>query len=275
MSGPGDISAARGGVRDGIAAIQNLAQLLRSPRVGARALARAVPEVREGAAALRDAAQALDQAIAGAAGSEPATARAAHSVLGFAAERARALEAALEVGRRIDVRRRLGLDAEVNAAAAELGTVLMLVDLLGAEPERRHTPVDLLDVLDEQWSAPAASTVVVAVEIGRDATFTGDPRHAASVLELAVTAASAATRANLRLTSERRPCGSLVVRVEPAPAGATPAVLGGDRPEAHTPVPLRAAIPALAEALPAAARHVGFDLAIGPEPGAVAITFQP
>jgi hypothetical protein len=272
LTDPGqDIAVARGGVRDGIAAIQNLAHLLRSARVGPRSIARAVPEVRAGCAGLRRAMVALEEAIAAEVGVDRETVLGASTVLAFAAQRATEVEELLDVQGRLETKHRLHLDAAVGVAAAELGTVLTVIELLSETARRRASPVDLGDVFDESWKHASVPSVPVTLALGDHRGFAGDPRHAAGVLELAVALVIGRRVECPTLSARRTDDGRLSVSVAagaPGPAGrATP-----DGRGAHVRVPLRAMIPALAEVLPPAARHVGFDVVVEPGGRSVLVT---
>src|SRR5262245_55027736 len=125
MSDATDQAALRGAIREGVAAIQNLGQLLRSPRVGTRALALALPAVSEGTEALLQALAALQDALCEH-GAPSAEADAARSVLAFAAQRVGDLDQVLAGGAdapatgtraprsnpRVGARRRLEIEAE-------------------------------------------------------------------------------------------------------------------------------------------------------------------
>lgn len=288
MIGGGDIDVARGAIREGVAAIHNLGQLLRSPRVGPRPLARAIPEVREGCEALRGALDDLRTALGARLGAETDLAQLAGAALDLAARRVEGLALALEGNekRPVEARRRLAVEGEVRKVAGDLDTVLWLVDLLAAVASPRPVQVDLAEVLRNRWSpVPAASSVPVRVDVGADASFSGDPRVAPLLIELAVAVLARDVReSGARLRAERRDDGRLVVRVTrevaatPAPAVKAPRG-GGKAPPAPKPppglvlpVPLRASLPAVLDAASAAARLLGLELVANAAAGEVTIT---
>src|SRR5262249_28321909 len=147
---PGALAVARGAVRDGVASIENLAQLLGSRRVGPRQLPHALPEVQAGCITLVASLAALDAAMAEHLADDPEGVAAVPGMLARAADRARELGASLE-GREtgpIEPRDRLSLEATVCRIAGELGVVLRLTDLLCAAATAKTTAIDLGDVLE-------------------------------------------------------------------------------------------------------------------------------
>ncbi|HEY4116924.1 MAG TPA: hypothetical protein VGM56_03660, partial [Byssovorax sp.] len=108
-----ELSLLRGGVRDGVAAIENLANVLASRRVGPKVIARALPEVRGGCVALGGSFDRLRAELRVLLADDPAGVDAADEMLGRAA--ARVVELAAELERLeslpLDARQRLALDS--------------------------------------------------------------------------------------------------------------------------------------------------------------------
>ena len=211
-----DVAAARGAARDGVGALHNLANLLRSLRVGAKPLARAIVDVRDGCGTLRAAFVSLRAVVAG---RQPPSTRAAAEVLfDGAVEAIDALSGAL--GRAdanaIDARARLSVEVVVRRAGAELDGVLCLADLLVAAGSPSAVSLDLADVVRLRLCGPrtASATVVVTLEPG-DYTFVGDPVVAASLLEVALASVARPRAAGLRLRAERTEAGRLWVSARP------------------------------------------------------------
>lgn len=284
MNDASDLVALRGAVREGVAGIQNLGQLLRSPRVGTRALALAVPAVREGAEGLRVALSALEEALCEhlAPGAE---AEAARSVLVFAAQRTSELTRVLEHGAdgpagaraagaranpRVGARRRLEIEAEVMSLLAELATVQALIDLFASPgpPRTAAAQVDLGEILGEVGAGPRPGpSIEVSLDLGEDRTFVGDARQAAALIELAIAVVvDRARSAPLRLSAARATDGRLGVRLRryearPASAGV----------EVSVRAPLHASIPPLSAALAPAARRAGFEATVSEDQAEVTI----
>lgn len=285
MNDASDLAALRGAVREGVAGIQNLGQLLRSPRVGTRALALAVPAVREGAEGLRAALSALEEALCVHL-TPGAEADAARSVLELAAQRTSDLTRVLEHGAdgsaagpraagaranpRVGARRRLEIEAEVMSLLAELATVQALIDLFASAgpPRTAAAQVDLGEILVEAGAGPRPGpSIEVSLDLGGDRTFVGDARQAAALIELAIAVVvDRARSAPLRLSAARSADGRLGVRLrryEPRPASAGV--------EASVRAPLHASIPPLSAALGPAARRAGFEATVSEDQAEVTI----
>lgn len=267
------LAAARGAVRDGVAAVEGLAQLLGSRRVGPRGVARALPEVRDGCAALRASLGALDEVIAAEVAGDAEAAAAAGATLAHAALEVERIEA--ELGGRgadarpaaIDARRRLALEASVRRAAGELAGALELVDLLCASLDPRPTAIDLADVLRERSATgpPLAPAVQVSAACERAEGLEADARVVGGLIELALGAARVAGLESLRITSRRRADGRVEVRVDGGGTGRA----GADAIALE--LPARADGACALDVARAVARRAGIGLAIEPG-GAVTLT---
>jgi hypothetical protein len=189
------LDLARGGVREGLTAIHNLAQLLRSRRVAARALAVAVSEVREASGHVLLALSDLERAALEPLVAEPAFATAIAGL--FSDTRARASELAGVLARAaakpFDARRRLALEQALRPIAEVIETALVVVDLLEALREPRPTSLDLAELVRERWSAPRRPESVPArIEPRLAIPWVADARIVGALIEL--TAALIATR---------------------------------------------------------------------------------
>lgn len=267
------LAAARGAVRDGVAAVEGFAQLLGSRRVGPRGVARALPEVREGCATLGAALQTIEAAIA-AEVADDAAAAAAGAVLAHAGAEVARLEAELTgpAGARsksasIDARQRLALDASVRRAAGELKGALHLVDLLCASLELRPTPIDLADVIRQRSSSRSqgepAVRVAVVCEDGCAEGVEADARVVGGLIELAVGAVSAAGVASPHLAASKRLDGRVEVSVGGHRTRGGPAAQGFT-----SELPLRDAGPRALAVARAAARRAGIEITIEGPPSA-------
>jgi hypothetical protein len=137
------LAAARGKVRDGVSAIENLDQLLGSRRVGPRQLPHAILGVQEGCVQLLDALVELETQMATHLRGDAEGIASVASILAHASGLVRELVDTLK-GREkaaIDARERLRLESIVHRIAVELDTVMRLTDLLSASaPSRRTAP---------------------------------------------------------------------------------------------------------------------------------------
>jgi hypothetical protein len=151
--GAAALAEACGVVRDALASVRNLEHLLRSPRVGARAIAQVIPSLKASCDPLAVSVdQILEQVRAVANGSvEVATAELEAFVPGVV-ER---LRAALDerAGTAIDAKGRLAFENAIVLVGAELNSVRQLLDLLVRATERSATDLSILEVIHETFSA--------------------------------------------------------------------------------------------------------------------------
>jgi hypothetical protein len=252
---------ARGGVRDGVAAIEHFLQVLASRRVGPRVLARSVPEVRDGCAPLLVALVALEEALTDEMRSDPEGAAAARALLAHAAARVGELERALGAcsDATMDARERLALEAVVRRIAVELSAVVRLVDLLGAPATTETTTIDLGDALGQRRTQPrgSATHVLASVDVRTSELTVGDARLVLELLELGVAIVFRAGVAEPRIIVDLGPEGFPRFTID-APPPRT-----GSTGEGHVfEVEKRDALPSEIEVVQAAARHAGIALSI-------------
>jgi len=153
-----DLSSLVGEVREGVTLVQNLVQILRSPRVGPRQLSRALPEL----------VSACDQVVgplsrlATASADVLSTDRPAVEALAELSSRSiaclRAVSAQLAdtVGEGLGARRRLEIDALASSAAEELSELCRLGELASYVAAPRPDRVDLADVAGVGRDRPQA-----------------------------------------------------------------------------------------------------------------------
>jgi hypothetical protein len=297
VTGEKRFAVARGAARDGAAAIEGFAQLLGSRRVGPRAVARALTEVREGCATLGQALEDLERSLGEILERDPEAARAAHVLLKDARTNAEVLFTALLSHEKaaIDARVRLALENRVVRIASEISGALWLADLLAAAASPRPTPLGLADMLADRFrafdamappsskrSASARSSasdppkpvspvplkgarlIHVAVRLDGPSQLTGDSRVVSGLLEFAVsTAARAGVDAPALTTADRD--GHLILRIGPAPQPS-------QAPPRIALFSLRECGPHAADIARAAARLSGFELDIDQSLGGVTIT---
>lgn len=139
------LDAARGSLRDTIGALQNLEQLLRSVRVGPRALGAVIPDVRTSLDSLLGA----ERELLGAIEQRLPDTRAPSSIEEFMSPRVQALERALRAaeGGTLHAKNRLALERVVTSSARELDVARALVELLELAARAPATRVDLLEVV--------------------------------------------------------------------------------------------------------------------------------
>jgi hypothetical protein len=254
------LAVARGDVRDGVASIEHFLQVLGSRRVGPRVLARGIPEVVAGCTPLRTALGTLAGALGADLAADPDGAAAARALLDHAAQRVEELSVSLSAheGASLDARDRLGLEAIVRKVALELGTVVRLVDLLGAAVTSETTTIDLGDAFAQRRAHPRAGArqIHVAVEVRVDDLTVGDARLVLELIDFGVAMVVRAGVAAPRLVVDLGPDGFARFTIDeagPLPAGAKKQVLD---------VVVRDELPREADVVCAAARRAGIELAV-------------
>jgi hypothetical protein len=138
-------------LRDVLAAVRNLEDLLRSPRVGPRALAQIIPELKtpllvsvdQILGSVQDATQLPVEAAVAEVG---AFVQAVGGRLRASLDRAQATP--------LDAKSRLSFEGALSQAGAELNSVRQLLDLLVQATERPDTELDIEEVLEVAFSAP-------------------------------------------------------------------------------------------------------------------------
>jgi hypothetical protein len=271
------LAAARGKVRDGVSAVENLDQLLGSRRVGPRQLPHAILGVQEGCGHLQEALVELEAAMTTHLGGDAEGIAAVASILAHAADRVRELVDTL-MGREkavIDARERLRLEAIVHRIALELDTVMRLTDLLSASATSRSTVIDLGDVLAERRPPSRTLTPVLAMVELRAPALVGDARIVLELLEFAVATVVRAGVEAPRIVADRGAEDLLVITIAPSPSRATTAAPQVD-PNPKTTrildVSLRPELPCQGAVVRAAARRAGISYTTAPDGRSVTIS---
>jgi hypothetical protein len=168
------VAEARGVVRDVLAAVRNLEHLLRSPRVGPRALGQVIPGLKGFCDPLLIS---VDQILAHIRAAAERPVDAAVIELGaFVQSVCERLRASLSraSGAAMDAKSRLRFEGAIVTAGAELNSVRQLLDLLIRATERSDTELYIDEVVRVAFSAPPRSTprahaVTVVASYSRDA----------------------------------------------------------------------------------------------------------
>src|SRR5882672_469044 len=145
---------ARGVLRDVLAAVRNLEDLLRSPRVGSRAIAQIIPELKGFGTPLLVSVDQILWSVQQAAELPVDTAVA--EVGAFVQALCGRLRASLELALRapLDAKSRLSFESALAQAGAELNSVRQLLDLLIQATERSDTKLDIEEVIEVAFSDP-------------------------------------------------------------------------------------------------------------------------
>jgi hypothetical protein len=200
--GAGRIAAlveARGIVRDVLASVRNLEHLLRSPRVGARAIAQVIPGLQSSCDPL---AMSVDQILKQVRGmtAEPVDAAAAE-LESFTPGVVERLRQALNLRSRgtIDAKGRLAFEQAIALAGAELNSVRLLLDLLVRATERSYTDLSIQEVVHETFlvsfrPAPRRSPITVIASYEADGSdFRGSPQVVMPLISIGIAVARGAS----------------------------------------------------------------------------------
>jgi hypothetical protein len=279
---PPDLTDARGAVREGVTAIENLAQLLRSRMVGPRQLGHALPEMRLGCVSLAQAIAELKVAMTGYLASDPAGLAAFLGMLTHASVRVDELGAAIRSKEPtpMDARERLALESIVRGIGGELDSMLRLIDLVGVATTMRTADIDLSALLAERRRPSQRLTPVHAIIELRAPTFRADARVVLELLEFAVATVVRAGVESPRIVADLAgvPDEPLLITVGPAPprgAGGVTLKSAEDLKNIRIlDVSLRPELPHEAEVVQAAARFSGFSFKVADDRKSVTITSQ-
>jgi hypothetical protein len=169
------VAEAQGVLRDVLAALRNLLHLLRSPRVGAKALGQVIPGLRDLCGPLSASADDVRTHL-GAVLSEVGDEDAVADLSGFVRDASSRLSGVLDWASAadMDAKSRLSFEAQIDRMAAELGTARRLLDLLCRSAERADTELDVAEVIQASIAASMrgdqlradATQVVVAMSDG-------------------------------------------------------------------------------------------------------------
>ncbi len=181
------LEAARGFVRDSLGAIRNLEQLLKSIKVGPKALAAVIPDVHASCGPLHDSFHELLGALAD-------LGEAPHEVEAFISPRIREVEAALarSLASPMNAKQRLALESVVSRIAGELDAARGLVELLESTRGAAAVPVQLVDVVRDATMLPEAGemasgmTITVTLEAEDCHETPVNPRLASRLFRIAV-----------------------------------------------------------------------------------------
>ncbi len=267
----GPSSDALGAVRDGAAALQALAQLLRSPLVGPRQLSRVLPEMQAGAEALAQDFQRSIDAFCLTFAATPALSSAAEVALGLMRDRVAAFAGSLRASadKNVDTRQRLSLEGATALLSRDLDTALCVLDLLTAAAAPRSVRIAFCELVRERRPGPAPIVVRAVVDAPDTVASESDPHLILALLELVVARlAPDPRRDKLQIRARSVPSGRVEVSVQVVPAAEPPA---RGRPGAHDPkglapvdLPVRVHVAEADEVAAQVAAGVGVGLSFGP-----------
>lgn len=203
---------ALGALRDALAVLRNFDQLLRSTRVGPKALGRVIPDVHASCGGLRNAARTLLDELNVAL---PNGAEAIEAVWHFMNPRVTELERELAAAssRAVNAKHRLALERAVVGLSADLDTARALIDLLGNSTWGPRVWLNTFELLHQssqafepgpQRLAPVRATLLDPL---RSAELLVNARAALALLAILVSSVQVRNH-------KARPC--IVVRTEDA-----------------------------------------------------------
>ncbi|HKY40806.1 MAG TPA: hypothetical protein VJN18_32950 [Polyangiaceae bacterium] len=154
VRGTAALDIERGNLRESLAGLRNLAQLLHSLRVGARPLSTVLPAARDACDPLR---HAMGEILA-AARSELGDSDAADRLHEYVAPRLQELETALTNAseRQLSVKLRLSLEEPVTRLSQELDVARGLFDLLVDSIAGRPVRLDVLELSRQSFAGPTS-----------------------------------------------------------------------------------------------------------------------
>lgn len=191
VRGTAALDIERGTLRESLAGLRNLAELLHSLRVGSRPLSTVLPAARDACDPLR---QATGEILA-AARSALGDADAADRLSAYVMPRIQELESALSEAsqRQLSVKLRLSLEELVTRLSQELDVARSLFDLLADSIAGRPVQLDVLELSRHSFAGPPSGTswpreTLVATLSGSSSGFEVEvnPRAATSLIAFGV-----------------------------------------------------------------------------------------
>lgn len=224
--GPAALELSRGNLRESLAGLRNLAQLLHSLRVGSRPLHNALPGARDACDPLRHAMSEI-LALAREALDAP---QACDSLEAYVTPRVRELEAALTAAaeRPLSVKARLSLEERVTRLSRELDIARGLFDLLSDSIAPRPVRLDLLELSRQSFAGPTSGGTwpresLLATLSGSEGELEVevDPRVVTSLIawgvELVASAHDPLQIPHIRVSPREGGCHLLIERRPPGP----------------------------------------------------------
>jgi hypothetical protein len=215
------LDEARGVLRDALAALRNVEHLLRSPKVGSRALAKVIPglhgvcdpligSIDDMLVHVRVSADApVDEALA--------------AVASFVEGMCQRLRAALDRAgrlRSLDAKSRLSFEGAIARAGIELNSVRQLLDLLIRATSHCDTELDLEELVQVAFATPASSvngrevgTTVIATYASDGSGFQASPQVFMPLLAVAIASVRGADSSVVYLEAVCRQGEPVVVTV--------------------------------------------------------------
>jgi hypothetical protein len=213
---------AHGIVRDGLTAIRNLENLLRSPRVGSRPLLSVIPDLRELCEPVKTAVGSLLARLPDGSAGEGAGGALFAFVVQSLDELARALDRGALAP--LDAKARLSLEARVHTAGVELDAVRILIDMMTAAAEGGGTELDLAEVVHQAFAsstrvgaAPAGRITVAAAIPDEPSLCSANPRVFMPLLSLAIGLVHRESGVAPSVDATGRDGESVVIRIATAP----------------------------------------------------------
>lgn len=186
-----ELQTAQGTLREGLGSLMNLDRLLKSIRVGPKALVAVLPDVFSSCKPMVEASETLLSAI----GRELSEHRADAALLDFMSPRLYELSEAVEraLTTTMNAKNRLALSEVVGRLATDLSSAHTLIELLAETLWEPAVSVGFLDLLREAFEQPPptpqtrptnTATIVVA-GVGEHTALTINPRSAMGVFRIA------------------------------------------------------------------------------------------
>ena len=154
---------ARGKLRDGLGSLRNLDQLLKSLRVGPKALKGVLPDIKAACSECGKAAEQLLNTV----GMQPRLTEAASELNAYWQPRLRQLESALDRAERLTLNAKLRLELEVSVeeVSRELEIALELLDLLEEVVWAPAFPLEIAELMRETLAEPTDRHNALSVSV--------------------------------------------------------------------------------------------------------------
>jgi len=257
---------ARGTLRDALGALGNLDQLLRSLRVGPKAISAVLPDVLDSCGPARDAVRELLNRTGLRLGSTAAVSELEH----FFTPRFEELQQAMELATRtpMHARHRLELERVVTRLSPELEAGRALLDLLEAALAAPTIRLKLRELLDQitvaefaKGTEPLKATLHGKVE---DIELLVQPQVAMMLLTLGanLAVANGADDRHPELSVEARPDGGCTIRFQAGHAVGDPLLL-----------PIQTVVPPTLTCVETAATKMGCSVERGPDDNTFSLTW--
>lgn len=206
------VTSARGALRDAVASLRNLEQLLQSVRVGPRAISSVLPAVHAGCASIGKSTRELLDALG--------EGEASRELWAYVSPRVDELERALTsaIPKPMYAKNRLRLEDVVRRVTGELDAALGLVDLAAEAAWGRSVRLDIVDLVRQVGTAePRGPAVNVRLLASTPCEAPVNPRAVMGLVSVGVALVAGQSSDAVGVRVESQGAGGCMLTVEPTP----------------------------------------------------------